>query len=104
MNSLMAAMSETGVVTGEDGLLNAYKHKREIMQEWRKDKSPHVRNFAEEYEKSLTSSIEHEKRRTDEELTLLKKRHYLEIAETISRKEFPSFPDIAPSNPDQIFA
>jgi hypothetical protein len=73
MNSLMAAMSETGVVTGEDGLLNAYKHKREIMQEWRKDKSPHVRNFAEEYEKSLTSSIEHEKRRTDEELTLLKK-------------------------------
>jgi hypothetical protein len=43
------------------------------MQEWRKDKSPHVRNFAEEYEKSLTSSIEHEKRRTDEELTLLKK-------------------------------
>lgn len=73
MSSLMASMSETGVVSGEDGLLNAYKRKRDTMQAWQKEKNTNVRKFAEEYEKSLNYSIADEQRRKDEELTLLKK-------------------------------
>lgn len=73
MSILSASMSETGVVSGEDGLLNAYKHKQETMLEWQKDKNPNVRKFAKEYAEHLEESIQREVHRKDEDLALLKR-------------------------------
>lgn len=73
MNSIMASMSETGVVSGEEGLLNAYIGKREEIRKWKRNKNPNVRKFASQYEGHLTADIEYEKRRKDEELELLKR-------------------------------
>lgn len=73
MSIIMASMSETGVVTGEDGLLHAYESKRDKMIEWQKDSRINVQKFAKDYEKSLNESIRHEKMRIEEELALLKR-------------------------------
>ncbi len=73
MSILSASMSETGVVTGEDGLLNAYTRKKERMMEWQKDKNPNVRKFAKEYAEHLEESIQREIHRKDEDLALLKR-------------------------------
>jgi len=49
-SSLFIALSQTGVVSGENGFVNAYKQKLEEVQSWKKDGSKAVRSFVKEYE------------------------------------------------------
>lgn len=66
-DTLLASMSETGVVTGEDGLLKSYIHKKDSLKKWKKHRSKNVRSFAENFDQKLDAMIENEKQRIDDQ-------------------------------------
>lgn len=68
---LMAA----GTVSGEYGLANAYKNKKEEIADWLNDPNKKVREFSQQYVESLDKQIEHETKRADEDIAL-RKREY----------------------------
>lgn len=74
-NELSIILQSTGVVSGEYGFVQAYKQKIEEIQPWLQDQSPRVKEFAQNYIASLEKSIEYEKKRADEDITL-RKHHY----------------------------
>jgi hypothetical protein len=74
-SSLFIALSQTGVVSGEYGFVNAYKQKLEEVQSWKKDGSKAVRSFVKEYEDDLNKQIAFEQKRADEDIEL-RKREY----------------------------
>ena len=72
-SSLFIALSQTGVVSGEYGFVNAYKQKLEEIQSWKKDKSKAIKSFLKEYEDYLNKRIASEQKRADEDLELRKR-------------------------------
>ncbi|HDH05247.1 MAG TPA: hypothetical protein ENH01_05975 [Nitrospirae bacterium] len=73
--SLFNALSQTGVVSGEYGFMNAYKQKLEEVQLWKKDRSKAIKAFIKEYEVYLNKQIAFEQKRADEDIEL-RKREY----------------------------
>lgn len=71
-DELTLILQSTGVVSGEYGFVEAYKKKIENIQPWLQDDSPKVKGFAQNYIVSLEKCIEHEQKRTDEQITLRK--------------------------------
>jgi len=71
-NELRIILQSTGVVKGEYGFVEAYKQKIEEIQSWLQDQSPRVKEFAQNYIASLEKTIEYEKKRADEDITLRK--------------------------------
>jgi hypothetical protein len=72
-NSISHVLSKTGSVMGEYGFVNAYKKKKEEIQEWKKDKNNKIISFTKEYEDYLDKQIEYEQKRADEQIELRKR-------------------------------
>ncbi|MDD4352062.1 MAG: DUF4365 domain-containing protein [Candidatus Gracilibacteria bacterium] len=66
-------LSQTGIVSGEYGLMNAYEQKKKDIQTWKRERSNQIQAFVKEYEEYLDGRIAYEKKRADEEIELLKR-------------------------------
>ena len=70
---VMRVLSSTGAVTGEYGFVEAYERKLAEIQHWKKDRRKPIQSFVSEYEEYLNGQIEFEKKRTDENIELMKR-------------------------------
>lgn len=70
-DGLLGYLSQTGVVSGEDGFVKAYQEKKRSIQKFKKD--PALAIFVQEYEDYLDLRIRHEQKRTDEGIELMKR-------------------------------
>jgi hypothetical protein len=68
-------LQATGVVTGEFGLVEAYRGKRDALVPWLSDADEKVQSFAKDYIASLDRQIAAEQRRSEEELEMRKRRY-----------------------------
>ncbi|WP_296903394.1 hypothetical protein [Polaromonas sp.] len=66
------ALQNTGVVSGEYGMTEAYDEKRREVLDWLQDPNERVRSFAAKYISQLESMRDSEQRRADESITLRK--------------------------------
>ena len=69
---IMAVLENTGVVSGEDGLINAYKHKMQLIEPWLKDKNKNVREFSKRFSTVMNMRIIQETQRIEERVELNK--------------------------------
>lgn len=74
-NNVTLVLQATGVVSGEFGLVEAYKGKRDALAPWLSDADEKVRLFAQEYIASLDRQIAAEQRRSEEGLEMRKRRY-----------------------------
>lgn len=72
MSTIWASLWSTGVVSGEDGLANAYREKKKLAEQWLSDERENVRRFANEHIKSLDLSIADEMRRAEARREMLR--------------------------------
>jgi len=70
---LFGYLSQTGVVSGEDGFVRAYQAKKQEIEDLKKDSSKQVRKFAKEYDDYLDRRITDETKRTNEQIELMKR-------------------------------
>lgn len=70
---LFGYLSQTGVVSGEDGFVRAYEAKKAEIQEMKNGTDKNLRKFAKEYEEYLNSMISFEQKRTNEHIELMKR-------------------------------
>lgn len=70
---LFGYLSQTGVVSGEDGFVRAYQAKKQEIQDLKKDSNKQVRKFAKEYDDYLDRRITDETKRTNEQIELMKR-------------------------------
>ncbi len=73
LSNVQIILQSTGVVSGEFGLVEAYKEKREVLLPWLLDADPKVQAFAEQYIGSLDRQIAAEQRRSEEDLEMRKR-------------------------------
>lgn len=73
--SVFMVLSQTGVVSGEYGFVNAYTKKLEEIQDWKKDRSKAIKSFVKDYEIQLNKQISYEQKRADEDLELRKRQY-----------------------------
>ena len=66
-------LSQTGVVSGEYGFVEAYKAKRQEIQDWKKDKNKTILSFVKKYETYLDRRIAYERKRADEDVEMRKR-------------------------------
>jgi len=78
LDEIKVALDSTGVVTGEFGFVEAFKRKKNQIEEWLSDPRERVQKFAKRHLHSLDQRIAAEKRRSEEELEL-RKREYGDI-------------------------
>jgi hypothetical protein len=72
-NEMMIILSQTGIVSGEYGLSNAYKAKKEEIQSWKKEDDEILLDFVKNYEQYLDRHIKLCKEKADEDIVLMKK-------------------------------
>lgn len=70
---IFGRMTQTGVVSGEDGMVRAYKSKKKNIQHFKSEKNNSIQLFIRDYENHLDKLIEFEQKRTDEEVELMKR-------------------------------
>jgi len=70
---MFTILSQMGVVSGEYGFVEGYKRKKQEIQDWKKDKSKVIKNFAQQYENYLSKRIDYEKKRVDEDIEIRKR-------------------------------
>ena len=73
LGNVQIILESTDVVSGEFGLVEAYKQKREALLPWLSDTNPKVKVFAEQYIGSLDRQIAAEQRRSEEDLEMRKR-------------------------------
>jgi ppGpp synthetase/RelA/SpoT-type nucleotidyltranferase len=73
LGQVQVVLQSTGVVSGEFGLVEAYKKKREALLPWLSDENERVKMFAAQYIKSLDLQIAAEQRRSEEDLEMRKR-------------------------------
>ena len=66
-------LSQTGVVTGEYGFVEAYRGKKDQIQKFKNDSSITFQKFVQYYEGYLDQRIEYEQKRADEDIELQKR-------------------------------
>ncbi len=67
MSEVRAAIDNAGVVTGEFGLAEAWRAKKDSLKEWLSDERPAVKGFAEKHISELDLMITSEQRRAESE-------------------------------------
>lgn len=67
-NEMFVILSQTGVVSGEYGFVDAYQAKITDVQSWKSDQSKVIKSFVASYEKHLNDRIVWEKKRADEDI------------------------------------
>lgn len=70
-DGLLGYLSQTGVVSGEDGFVKAYQEKKKSIQNFKNDSV--LATFVKEYEDYLDKRIRDEQKRTDEGIELMKR-------------------------------
>ncbi len=73
MKEMFIILSQTGVVIGEYGFVEAYRAKRQEVQDWEKDKNKTIQSFVRKYEDYLDRRITYEQKRADEDVELRKR-------------------------------
>ncbi|MFA7300803.1 MAG: DUF4365 domain-containing protein [Candidatus Shapirobacteria bacterium] len=73
LTELYIVLSKTGVVSGEFGLPNAYKQRKEMIQPWKLDKSKLIKDFVVQYESYLDKDITYHTKRAEEDIELMKR-------------------------------
>lgn len=73
-NEVGAAIEETGVVSGEFGMVEAYERKLQSLEPWKADEDERVRSFAEWISDGLVNFIAQERQRAEQGLALRKYR------------------------------
>lgn len=74
-SNVTLVLQATGVVSGEFGLVEAYKGKRDALVPWLSDTDENVGSFAQEYIANLDRQIAAEQRRSEEGLEMRKRRY-----------------------------
>jgi hypothetical protein len=74
-NNVTLVLQATGVVSGEFGLVEAYRGKRDALAPWLSDADEEVRSVAQECIASLDRQIAAEQRRSAEGLEIRKRRY-----------------------------
>lgn len=72
-DDIFIALSQTGVTTGEYGLMEAHKQKKKDIQIWKDEKNKNIIKFLKEYIEYLDKQIAYEKKNADEEIELRKR-------------------------------
>jgi hypothetical protein len=72
INEVEIALMNTGVVSGEYGIAEAYERKRSEVLDWLQDPDERVRTFATKYVNELNAMRESERRRVDEFIAVRK--------------------------------
>jgi hypothetical protein len=70
LSKVKVSFDHTGVVSGEYGMVEAYREKRALMQTWLNDSRPEIRAFADQHIKELNQQIVHEQKRAEEHSAL----------------------------------
>jgi ppGpp synthetase/RelA/SpoT-type nucleotidyltranferase len=70
LTGVRISLDNTGVVTGEFGLVEAMRQKKEVIAVWLDDPLPEVRAFAAKHTRDLDLRIADEQRRAEEEKAL----------------------------------
>lgn len=73
VKEMFIVLSQTGVVTGEYGFVEAYKAKRQEIQDWKKEKNKRLQDFVKKYEAYLNKRISYEQKRANEDVELRKR-------------------------------
>lgn len=73
MKEMFIILSQTGVVSGEYGFVEAYKAKRQEIQDWKQDRNKTILSFVGKYEAYLDKSIAYEQKRADEDVEMRKR-------------------------------
>lgn len=72
-SDIISYISQTGVVSGEYGLVHMYEGKIEAVKDWKNDSRKEVRKFAKEYEMYLRKMIIYEKKQADDTQEMLRR-------------------------------
>jgi len=70
---MFTVLSQMSVVSGEYGFVEGYERKKQEIQEWKKDKSKVIKNFAQQYDNYLSKRVDYEKKRADEDIEIRKR-------------------------------
>jgi ppGpp synthetase/RelA/SpoT-type nucleotidyltranferase len=70
LSSVEVALLNTGVVSGEFGMVEAYQAKKDAVASWLEDPRPKVRAFAEQYRRMLDNRIASEQQQAEERRAL----------------------------------
>jgi len=73
---LFGLLSQTGVVSGEDGFVRAYQAKKKSIKKLTEDIDPQIKSFFKDYEKYLEKNILYQQKRSNEETELMKRGIY----------------------------
>ncbi len=73
-NEAFIILSQTGVVSGEYGFVDAYKRKKNEVEDWKKDSDTTIKAFTNKYVAYLDKRIDYEMKRADEDIELRKRR------------------------------
>ena len=73
MKEMFIVLSQTGVVRGEYGFVDAYKVKKQEVQNWKEDEDKFIQLFVKKYEAYLDKRILYEQKRADEDIELRKR-------------------------------
>ncbi len=73
MKEMFIILSQTGVVSGEYGFVEAYKDKRQEVRDWKEDKNKTIQSFVKKYEAYLDGRIVYEQKHADEDIELRKR-------------------------------
>lgn len=75
ISEVMAALENTGVLTGEFGWVEACKQKIQEVTKWKNDNNPKVKAFAKKYISGLKMRMVSEQRRAEEMIELRKHKY-----------------------------
>jgi hypothetical protein len=81
LDEIRAILNNTGVVSGEFGLVDAYQRKKTEVECWLTHEEERIRNFAKQYIKNLDKLIAVEKHRAEEGIELRKHKYGAENEE-----------------------
>lgn len=73
LSGVEIVLQNTGVVSGEFGMVRAYQSKKQEMADWLNDPDAKVRAFAESYARLLDRQIAAEQRRSEESIEMRKR-------------------------------
>lgn len=73
INTAEICLLSTGVVSGEFGMVEAYRKKRDAMNLWLADENEKVKRFAEQFSHTLTQMMASEQRRSEQHLEARKR-------------------------------
>ncbi len=82
LDGIRIALAQTGMVSGEYGFTKAFEQKAEQMKSWLQSDDLKVREFAQDFIRSLNEDAERERIRADQEIELRKFKYGVDESES----------------------